>query len=235
MPIPKTFHQTHKTRNIPQQCLGYRDRVRAVHPDWDYRFYDDEACRAVVREHMPGLLPIYDGYSHKIQRTDMFRMVAVHAYGGFYLDLDMLLIQSLQPLLVHRAVFAEESILSEEKAKELGHHDRLRIANYMFAAEPGHPFISSILEEMADRSEREIRREHDILESTGPGLVTTLYHERMDNNHDVTVAFNEQQSVCRRCGRVSCQFGQYAAHHHMGTWRWEGLVNSTSQSETRAR
>jgi hypothetical protein len=71
--------------------------------------------------------------------------------------------------------------LSPEQAIRLGHRHRLRVANYMFGAEPKHPFWLDVLQEMLCQAERKIVSENDILESTGPGLWTNVYHRVKTN------------------------------------------------------
>jgi glycosyltransferase involved in cell wall biosynthesis len=91
----------------------------------------------------------------------------------------------------------------------------------MFGSEPGHPFLLRILRKMAEESRREILNENDVLESTGPGLVTTVYHDCRDELRDVVLLRNIDR-MCPVIEAVSCHFGNYARHHHGASWRWEG-------------
>jgi len=45
---------------------------------------------AILLEHMPDLLPYYNGYQTNVQKSDMLRIVPVYLLGGFYMDMDML-------------------------------------------------------------------------------------------------------------------------------------------------
>ncbi len=66
--------------------------------------------------------------------------------------------------------------MSAAEAAALGQHDTLRVANYMFGSAARHPFMQQVLREVVIRSKRPISCENDVLESTGPGMLTTLYH-----------------------------------------------------------
>src|SRR5205085_6858134 len=77
MAIPKIVHQTAATANPPAWCEPLRQRILHRHPGWDHRFYDDDACRGVLRRAFPYLLPLYDNYPFDIQRVDLFRVVVV--------------------------------------------------------------------------------------------------------------------------------------------------------------
>ena len=191
-----------------------------LHPDWEYNFYDDDACRKAVEQYPPAFLPIYDSAS-VIQKTDIFRIVVVYGEGGFYLDMDIECLRPLDDLCEFRCVFGEEITLSEEEAERLCHRDRLRVANYMFGSESGHPFLLRLLRRIAMESRREIHNEEDVLESTGPGLVTTVYRDTREELRDVVLLRNIDRT-CVVAGGVSCHFGNYAKHHHEGTWRWIG-------------
>jgi inositol phosphorylceramide mannosyltransferase catalytic subunit len=236
MAIPKITHQTAPRPTPPAWCEPLRRQVLQRHPGWDHRFYDDGACREVVGREFPDLLSLYDSYPSDIQRVDLFRVVVVYASGGFYIDLDVACHAFLEPLREYRCVLGEEKTLSPQEAIRLGHRHRLRVANYMFGSEPKHPFWLDVLQEMLRQAQRKIVSENDILESTGPGLWTNVYHRVKDHHPDLLLLENKHLA-CSRCGAISCQFGTFASHLHVGSWRWEGLARPRpSPAETvRAR
>lgn len=210
---------------MPKRLEQYRNKLIELHPGWEYRFYGDEECRDIVEQHFPSFLPIYESCSTPVQKADVFRIIVVYALGGFYLDIDVECIKSLDQLCEFRCVFAEEWTITQEQATELGHRDLLRVANYMFGSEPAHPFLLHILRRMAQESRRDINSEHDVLESTGPGLVTTVYHDLRDDLRDVMLLRNIDL-ICPITGVIGSRFGNYAKHHHAGTWRWENSLTS---------
>jgi glycosyltransferase involved in cell wall biosynthesis len=221
MAIPRIIHQTFKSADIPGKFSRYREHLISLHPGWEYKFYDDEACREAVEKFFPAFLPIYD-HASVIQRTDIFRVIVVYGEGGFYLDMDIECLNPLDDLCEFRCVLGEELTLAEEDAERLGHRDRRRVANYMFGSEPGHPFLLRILRKIAGESRRDILTENDVLESTGSGLVTTVYHDWKDKLRDVVLLLNRDR-MCPVIGAVSCHFGNYGRHHHEGSWRFEHL------------
>ena len=58
MAIPKIIHQTFNSRDIPRKYARYREGLTELHPGWEYKFYDDEACRQAVERHFPEFLPV---------------------------------------------------------------------------------------------------------------------------------------------------------------------------------
>ncbi len=222
MAIPKTIHQTGKTDQVLDDFQDFQERLRRFHPDWELRYYDDAQSRAAVQRILPAFLPIYDRFPTGIQRADAFRVIVVYGLGGFYVDLDVEFIKSLDDLVAYSCVFGEEKTLTAEETTRQGHRHAVRVSNYLFGGEPGHPFLLRLLVEMASRCGREILEEEDILESTGPGLVTTLYWKHRAHHRDVLLLRNVDHTCPNRyCGGVSCHFGNYARHHHAGLWRWK--------------
>lgn len=220
MAIPKIIHQTCKSPGeLSPDLAAFVERMAALHPGWEHRLYGDAECRAAVERIFPALLPLYDA-ALPIQKTDIFRVAAVYGDGGFYLDTDVECRIPLDDLSEFRAVFGEETTLSPEEAAARGLESPLRVGNYAFGSEPGHPFLLGIIEGMAARAGREIKAEEDILESTGPGLVTAVYTKYGRGMKDVVILPNKDRT-CPVCGAVSCHFGNYAVHAHAGSWRWE--------------
>ncbi len=219
MSIPKIIHQTNGAKELPEMHRLSQKRLMEMHPHWEYRFYDDIECRNTVKRYFPDLLPVYDHYPANIQRVDIFRMIAIYEIGGFYLDMDIFCLKKLDRLCSFNCVFGEEKTLTRAETKKLGHRDPVRVANYMFGSKRRHPFLLRILEEIVRRGRRKIIEENDVLETTGPGLVTTVYHDCKKKYRDIVLLPNKN-GVCPKCGGVSCHFGRFALHLHMGSWRW---------------
>jgi glycosyltransferase involved in cell wall biosynthesis len=220
--IPRLTHQTAPSAALTPEQTALRGKLIALNPGWTHLFYDDAACRDLIRSALPGFLPIYDAAPLPVQRADIFRVAAVWAHGGVYLDLDMDCARGLADLRPETCVLAEEKTLSAEDAAAHGHAERLRIANYMFASAPKHPFWLDVLGEMAARAGRPVQDENDVLEATGPGLFSTVFARA--RHPGIRVLALPQGARCTRCGAAACQFGDYAAHLHHGSWRFARRV-----------
>jgi glycosyltransferase involved in cell wall biosynthesis len=216
--IPAITHQTAPSCALSSEQAILRGRMIEFNPGWDHRFYTDVDCRDLIRRAFPGLLATYDGYPTAIQRTDLFRVTAVYLFGGVYLDLDMDCQAPLAQLAPYGCVLAEEKTLSPLQADALGHAERLRIANYMFASAAGHPFWLDVMEAMVERAARPVLSDNDVLESTGPGLLSTVY-TRVGRAYPDIMLLAHPGRTCPRCGGQSCRFGDIAQHRHHGSWR----------------
>ena len=110
--------------------------------------------------HYPSYYSTYLNLPVKIQKIDFFRYVAIYHYGGFYLDLDMNILQCFDKLLKYSFVFPVDEYIDIRLCK----HTRYRpycdrgqtflLGQYAFAAEPKHPFIK----ELIDRIHRNINK-----------------------------------------------------------------------------
>ncbi len=218
MAIPKIIHQTGASGVFSGTLEMFRQELLQLHPHWEYRFYDDMDCRDVINEHYLSFLSIYDSFRYPVQKADFFRWAAVHQFGGFYLDLDMQCFKTMDGLCRNDAVFCEETSLTGQEKKLLNHRDSLRIGNFMFGAMAGHPFMMEMMNQIKQESTGPIRTEDDILETTGPGLLTRVYVDRQADHNDIALVRNFNR-MCPYCLRVSCHFGDYARHYHVGSWR----------------
>ena len=87
--IPLVIHQTMKTRRLPYRmwirgCSTWVD----ANPEYEYRFYDDEACLRFVTEHFPRVANAYVKCTSGVMRSDVFRYCLLYHEGGVYADVD---------------------------------------------------------------------------------------------------------------------------------------------------
>lgn len=73
--IPKIFHQTYMTHKVPPAIEPLMQSWRLHNPDWNFRFYDDEACLDFVAREFPEYLEAYKGLPKNVERSDFFRWV----------------------------------------------------------------------------------------------------------------------------------------------------------------
>ncbi|MBK8390428.1 MAG: hypothetical protein IPL23_14595 [Saprospiraceae bacterium] len=221
--IPRIIHQTYRTVNLPDHFLQYSSHLRALHPNWEYRMYDDKACAYLVNDSFPELKEIYNAVPFNIMRADIFRILAVYLHGGFYFDLDVSFHKTLDELVVNTSVFATELILTAGDLEINPDHHPIRIANYGFGSEAGHPFFLTIIQYWLQHKNQllSVSSEVDILETTGPGMLTRLYHSYFAHKKQETELLDLGENLCPKCNCNNCQFGDFASHLHYGTWRWK--------------
>jgi inositol phosphorylceramide mannosyltransferase catalytic subunit len=220
MAIPRIIHQTWKSDRLPPLFRMYQETWRRLHPGWEYRFYDDAACRRIVESHFPDLLALYDGCPHPVQRADIFRYLIVAREGGLYADMDMECLRNLDPLLEgQRAVFGVEDRLSPRRTRQLGHRYAERVANFIFASEADHPVWGKVIGKLKGLPGAwDLTAE--VLETTGPGMLTNVVLECRQS-----LGLTVLPRICwapPNRGYPDCfpfNLHVYARHHFAGTWK----------------
>jgi inositol phosphorylceramide mannosyltransferase catalytic subunit len=234
-PIPKIMHLTWKTKTVPQALEPLVAKMRALHPDWDFRLWtDDEMMDFVIERGAPAQIERYLGYTKMIQRCDYFRVFVVSVMGGVYLDLDIDLERSFDELPAYvTAFFPCEKVMSKEALIQHKNRDAVRVGNYAMGAIPGHPFFMYLLERMQAAKYETLDPYNWILETTGPGLLSTAYHDYLKKNPNIGISLlypdltssDFQGPGGGRClcgsyaGVTSCRIGKFGAHLHVGSWR----------------
>lgn len=73
--------------------------------------------------------------------ADFVRLHAIYHYGGIYLDTDMKILRSLDPMLRHRAFIGRE-----HSFHLIEHRTEHFLTSHCFGAEPRHPYIKRCLD-----------------------------------------------------------------------------------------
>jgi inositol phosphorylceramide mannosyltransferase catalytic subunit len=228
--IPGRIIQTGKTRSLSPLAKAAVVNLKLLHPDWEYFYFDDDGIRRFVASEFPQYQAIFDAFPRTIQRIDFFRYLVVFRHGGFYFDLDVLLSESLVPLLGYGCVFPFEELTLNRFLRER-HGMDWEIGNYAFGAAAGHPYLAAVIENcvrsrktpawvepMMAGIPRFCRPEFEVLNTTGPGLLSRTLAENPDAIADLTVLFPEDV-----CDPESWhQFGDYGVHLMEGSWRTGG-------------
>lgn len=254
VPIPRRIIQTGKNRQLPPMAQAAVKLLRLQHPDWEYLFFDDAAVERFIATEFPQYRSIYDSFPHRIQRFDFFRYLAVLRWGGFYFDLDVFITEELTELLPHGCVFPFEELTLNRFLRDRCGID-WELGNYAFAAAAGDPFLAAIVENCI-RAQRDaawarslcrgipapFRSRFEVLNTTGPGLVTRTFAERSPAS--VKILF--PADVCDETQWH--RFGRFGIHAMEATWRepgsflgrkaalyWETRTRRQTLAQSRAR
>jgi inositol phosphorylceramide mannosyltransferase catalytic subunit len=224
--IPLRLIQTAKHRDLALRQQAFAANLRLLNPQHKWCFFDNEDVDRFVAREFPEYRPVFEAFALPIQRYDFFRYLAVYRLGGFYFDLDVLLARDLTPLHAHDCVFPFEGLTFSRLLRRSGMD--WEIGNYAFGAAPGHPFLAAVIENCA-RAQRDpswltammdgvptlSRREHYVLYSTGPGILSRTLAENPQLAKTVTVLF--PHNVCDRASWNT--FGEFGVHLMDGSWR----------------
>lgn len=231
--IPRRIIQTGKSAALPLLANAAAQNLRLLNPDFEYLFFDDAQVETFIDTEFPQYRSVFDSFPARIQRYDFFRYLAIYRLGGFYFDTDVFLATGLDDLLQFSCVFPFEH-LSMHHFLWTNYQMDWEIGNYAFGAAPGHPFLEAIIancvraqqdpgwaKAMMRSIPRMFRREHFVLVTTGPALVSRTLAEFPGASDQVKVLFPED--VCDPNSWF--RFGAYGVHLQVGTWRRrDGLV-----------
>ena len=233
--IPRIIHQSWKDEQVPDRWLAYQQSWRTNHPDFEYRFWTDEANRAFIAETFPEFLAIYDGYRHAISRADLARVLVVCHFGGVYADMDCESLRPIDDLLSGRKLVFGLEPASHMKPAVAERGLTHILCNAMFASVPRHPFWEHLFPMLVAA-----RDQTNVLECAGPFVVTRAYDSYprpqeisilpahvfypIDHHLQPTAPADEAPSD-----------ESYTIHHWSGSWWRSTVVNNARDRILAAR
>jgi len=146
--IPKIIHQTWKTKELPNIFDNIYKHNIDINKNFEYYLWTDdntgENIDEFIKNNYPKIYIIYSKINLGVQKSDLARLAILHYYGGIYIDLDILLLKSLNDLLdynLDKLYFAFEPC---EQTKYLWKKNNY-VCNAFFACAPGDKLIEIML------------------------------------------------------------------------------------------
>lgn len=141
--IPRIIHYTwFSTEPMPDlvvKCLASWHRFM---PDWQYELWNYDRISSIQNDWLKECLEA----KKWAFAADFVRMYAVTHFGGIYLDTDVEVYQSLEPLLSHSSFIGREWYV-HTNGNVTSHY----LSSHCFGAEPHHPYIERCLAYYQDR------------------------------------------------------------------------------------
>jgi mannosyltransferase OCH1-like enzyme len=155
-------------RTVPQETSGeveaFWSRIADIHHGWELITYRDPLDPA----DFPLSAHLWPRCQNGAQFAGLIRLEALWHHGGVYLDSDMEMFRSVEPLRGVQVFAAWE--------------DPNTVPDAVIGAEPGHPAIKACLDLATKRilSDSTDWRTGNGAWSTGPGVTTTVFRRRDD-------------------------------------------------------
>lgn len=127
--IPKTFHYAwFGSAKIPEDCRRCIDSWQEHHPDWEFKLWNESNFPIELYPYAQEAL------SAKCWAfvSDVARLHALYTEGGVYLDTDVVVLKSFEPLLKHDCF--------------LGYEAPTQITISTFGAQRHHPYVGLLLD-----------------------------------------------------------------------------------------
>ncbi|WP_414661878.1 glycosyltransferase family 32 protein [Horticoccus sp. 23ND18S-11] len=231
-PIPRRIIQTGKNRIFSILEQAALAGLSLLNPGWEIVYFDDAEVEAFVDREFPAYRATFDGFPYRIQKYDFFRYLAVYRLGGFYFDLDVFLAKPLEELTRHSCVLTFEELTLSSYLRARGMD--WEVGNYAFGASAGHPFLRSAIEscaryqsdpkwieEMMTGIPFTLRRTFEVLNSTGPGMLTRTLIDTPKTSAPIHILL--PADVCDEAAWHN--FGDFGIHLMSATWRGQqGLL-----------
>ena len=214
MTIPKIIHQTYFSRNLPGGLQDNVDGLKLRNPEWEYRFYDDDAILQFIQgKYDADMLKAYNRISPKYgaAKADLFRYLLLYKCGGVYLDIKSSAAKPLDEVFRPDDNFLISSWdnLPGERFEGWGLHAAVKnvpggeFQQWYIAAEPGHPFLAAVIKKVLHNIDKYHPSIHGtgkagVLWLTGPIAYTLSIapllphhsHRRVNSSHDLGLNYS---------------------------------------------
>lgn len=226
--IPLIFHQIYEGRDgsSPSDVLIRISKTwMKNNPDYKYQFWDYKKIDQFLSEFYPDFIAVYNSFQYEVQRWDAIRYLILYHFGGVYVDLDYECLKSIESIVENKVC-----CLGMEPQDHCRIHNREYIVgNAFMAVEPENIFFKSILEEISNISTSNTDKFYDVLETTGPFMMTDLYKSYVDKKsislipaeQVAPLSVGEVRMLVK--GKVTDEISAkiekaYAIHYFFGSW-----------------
>ncbi len=229
--IPKIIHQTWKSRELPERTKKWSQTFQRLLPQWEYRFWDDQACLEFLRRYFPDYLEVYASLRNSAQRADLFRYMALFTFGGLYADIDCECKRSLD-FISDADEFVVCPELQTTSRRVMGWYQTDLgefYCQWTFLSRPQHPILASVVEEIRRNVHKEISDNPflDGVKRTGPHVFTKAVKDYLNQGGVITIVPSSFFGCCE--GRNAFRFALsfifpglfrrvYVRHHFEGSW-----------------
>ncbi|WP_375281425.1 glycosyltransferase family 32 protein [Pseudooctadecabacter sp.] len=158
--------------NLDTLSDRFHDNIRFAmdaYPDWTFALMTDDFGRDLLARDWPEIAAAYDDIWIPACRSDIVRMAALYAYGGWYIDADTLPVGDLRPLTGDKPVI----VFRDNRRRLIKRGDVMNGFLYM---PPKSPLAKAMMEGTA-RNLRDKTDVYQVMEFAGPYMLARLIKE----------------------------------------------------------
>lgn len=159
MKIPKIIHQTYSSSILPNELASITKDLKLKNSDWEYRFYDDNACSIYILENYGSEIhSIYNSInpSYGAARADLFRYLVLYKEGGVYFDIKSscsisfsdLIHENDEFFISHWPNLKGEGFYGAGFFKELKSVENGEYQQWYIISKPNSPFLNAVIEKV---------------------------------------------------------------------------------------
>lgn len=210
--IPRVLHQVWVGgRPLPEFFATLREILRLRHPGWRLELWTDERVEQV---RLPDpLAALYRAVPPGMQ-SDILRYVLLQQLGGWYFDVDVESLRSLDDL-------------GEPSGCLLGWEDENTLGSAVLAAEPGHPLLDRLVGAIHDSIVHNAAL--GVMHQSGPAFLTRVVTSAPDRDLSgvrlagpgvfYPVHWSRQNDFERLRIEAMYRGTAFTIHHWTGSWR----------------
>jgi hypothetical protein len=164
--IPRNIFQTWKSKNLSSEFKSLSQTWIDKNPNYSYFLYDDSDCEKFIKKYFD--IRIYNVYCRIIPgafKTDLWRCCILYVYGGVYVDMDTICINSIDSFLNEDIEFMTPIDLNNNP--NIGTYN---LFNAFIASVPKHPILLECIHRIVYNIENNIIPFSN-LDFAGPGIL----------------------------------------------------------------
>ena len=227
--IPRILHFIYVTPGLspsqsplPPEVRNNIDNWNRLHPDWMVIVWDN----AAIHEEFPELAELVKPIQTMSWISNLLRYHALEKYGGVYLDVDIVPLQSMEPL---RRRFTTFSVCEDPASQGPRNTSAEYVVDYcatinnnVIGVPPHHPALQDIMELSVARTKDRLVQFPDTggpykLETTGPPVWS-----RSAKKFDVTILHASLFYPCNWNQKDKCQIQLWKGQPHVyGMHEWK--------------
>lgn len=208
--IPKIIWQTHEAEYDDLEPFQKQiiQTWKNLNPGWNHMYLSKTARGMYIDEFDEFLISCYSELTG-INQADLFKMLIIHKYGGFYADMDSVCTMSLDEVVVNLGE-GKELICSSPGFQA----ERNEINCSNFGGIPNGQNLTKIVEKIViDYAEILDKKEFE-LKTLNPGVPTWLAFNSINSSHHDTLLFNEDYFI--HSERLKTEFEENYLVHNNG-------------------
>ncbi len=166
LPFVRHLHQIWINDSIPEKWQRLQQNCQNLNKEYKYTLWTKDSLKSLIENHYPWFSRMYDVYARQDKGLDIVRYFVLYHHGGAFLSID---IDCNQPL-----DYIVENI-SRNSDIVLGAIAPMGVTHNFLIAKSRHPFLWSVIHELANTNIWSFFSHYAISENTGPELMWRSY------------------------------------------------------------
>mgnify|MGYP003118919978 CR=1 FL=1 len=201
--MKKNLHQIWYSGNIPDIFQKNINSLKNLHPDWNYKLWDETACRNLIKNYYNKFINTYDSFEFNIQRIDVAKLFILDYHGGLYSDLDIHFYKNIESLINN------DVLLFNDKNDNITNSIFYNNKSYFFNKICKQYKFLNIISGETDK------KVNNVLIKTGPIFLTNFYKINKFNFNILDKKYFED---IKNTNEYTGQDHIYGIHEYSNTW-----------------